>query len=73
MKENIVMSLSAKRPSKTVKEKLMDDVLETDAPKKRLNVDFEISLYKQIKTKALMEDRSVADITRELWIEYLSK
>ncbi len=65
------MSLSAKRPSKTIKEKLMEDVTDTPSPKKRLNVDFDVSLYKQMKTKAITEDRTVADITRELWVEYL--
>ncbi len=65
------MSLSAKRPSKTIKEKLMEDVIDTPSPKKRLNVDFDLPLYKQMKTKAIMEDRTVAEITRELWIEYL--
>tara|TARA_R110001592_G_scaffold25736_5_gene97446 strand:- start:674 stop:880 length:207 start_codon:yes stop_codon:yes gene_type:complete len=67
------MSLSAKRPSKTIKEKLIEDVQDTDAPKKRLNADVEANLYKQIKTKAVMEDRSISDITRQLWIDYLSK
>jgi len=65
------MSLSAKRPSKTIKEKLMEDVIDAPSPKKRLNVDFDLPLYKQMKTKAIMEDRTVAEITRELWIEYL--
>lgn len=67
------MSLSAKRPSKTIKEKLIADVQDTDAPKKRLNADVEANLYKQIKTKAVMEDRSISDITRQLWIDYLSQ
>lgn len=67
------MSLSAKRPSKSVKEKLIEDVQDIDAPKKRLNTDVEANLYKQIKTKAVMEERSISDITRQLWIDYLSK
>ena len=67
------MSLSAKRPSKTIKEKLIEDVQDTDAPKKRLNADVEANLYKQIKTRAVMEDRSISDITRQLWIDYLKK
>ncbi len=67
------MSLSAKRPSKTIKEKLIEDVQDTDAPKKRLNADVEDNLYKQIKTRAVMEDRSISDITRQLWIDYLRK
>lgn len=67
------MSLSAKRPSKTIKEKLIEDVQDTDAPKKRLNADVEANLYKQIKTRAVMEDRSISDITRQLWIDYLRK
>lgn len=68
------MALSAKRPSRgeEIKNKLMVDVLDASDKKKRLNADIEESLYKKIKTRAVQEGRSVADITRELWIEYLS-
>jgi hypothetical protein len=66
------MSLSVKRPSRT-KENLLQEVTDTGAPKKRLNAQVEATLYRRIKTQAVREDRSISDITRQLWIEYLSK
>ena len=65
------MSLSAKRPSK-LKDQLLQEVRDEHEPKKRLNADVEAGLYRRIKTQALREDRSISDITRNLWIEYLS-
>ncbi|WP_226584242.1 hypothetical protein [Acuticoccus sediminis] len=65
--------LSAKRPSRTVKETLMAEV--RDAPagaKKRLNAEVEAVLYKRIKSQAVAEERTISEITRQLWIEYLS-
>ncbi len=68
------MSLSAKRPSKTIKSKLLEDVIDTQEKKKRLNAEVESSLYRRIKAQAVVvEDRSISEITRELWIEYLNK
>ena len=66
------MSLSTKRPSQ-VKENLFQEVQDTREPKKRLNADLEASLYRRIKAQAVREDRSISDITRQLWVEYLSK
>lgn len=66
------MALSAKRPSK-VKDQLLQEVRATAEPKKRLNADVEASLYRRIKGRAVAEDRTISDITRQLWIEYLSK
>lgn len=67
--------LSANRPSKASKtrEKLLKDVTDTSEKKRRLNTDIEDSLYKQIKIKAIEEGRSISEITRQLWVEYLSK
>ena len=65
------MSLSAKRPSR-LKDRLLQQVQETEQPKKRLNADVEVSLYRRIKAKAVDEDRTISEITRQLWIEYLS-
>jgi hypothetical protein len=65
------MTLSARRPSK-VKEQLMDDVRGANEPKKRLNAEVEASLYRRIKARAVTEDRTISDITRQLWVEYLS-
>lgn len=69
------MALSAKRPSRGdhTRRRLMDDVTETSDKKKRLNAEIEESLYRQIKMKAVEDGRSISDITRQLWVEYLSK
>jgi len=66
------MLLSAKRPSKNLKDRLLQDIQDTEKPKKRLNAEVEATLYKQIKTRAVMDERSISDITRTLWIEYLA-
>ncbi len=65
------MALSVKRPSK-VKDQLLDDVRNANEPKKRLNAEVEASLYRRIKARAVTEDRTISDITRQLWVEYLS-
>ncbi len=65
------MALSAKRPSK-VKDQLLDEVRNANEPKKRLNAEVEASLYRRIKARAVAEDRTISDITRQLWVEYLS-
>lgn len=69
------MALSAKRPSKgeETRQKIMQDVTEAGEKKRRLNADFEESLYKRMKFKSVDEGRSIAEITRALWIEYLDK
>ncbi len=65
--------LSTKRPSRTVKEILMAEVREAPAgAKKRLNAEVEAVLYKRIKSQAVAEERTISEITRQLWIEYLS-
>lgn len=65
------MALSTKRPSE--KNRLLEEVRETAASTKRLNIDIEATLYRRMKTQAVKEDRSLSDITRQLWQEYLSK
>ena len=69
------MALSAKRPTRTdqTRERLMSEVTDTNERKKRLNAEIEESLYRRIKTKAAEEGSTVSEITRQLWIEYLSK
>ncbi len=67
------MSLSVKRPTKNIKEQLLEDIQDTNVPKKRLNAEIEADLYRRIRSKALMEDRSVSEITRQLWIQYLAQ
>ena len=67
--------LSKNRPSKATKtrEKLLKEVTDTSEKKRRLNTDIEDSLYKRIKIQAIEEGRSISEITRQLWFEYLSK
>ncbi len=69
------MALSAKRPSKgeEAKAKILEDIKDEGGKKKRLNADIEENLYKKIKVRAIEEGRTVSEITRELWLAYLSK
>lgn len=70
------MGLSAKRPSRgdEARQRILQEVTETASEKKkRLNAEIEESLYKRIKMKSVEEGRSISDITRDLWSEYLSK
>lgn len=66
------MALSAKRPSR-IKDQLLEEIRKPSELKKRLNADVEATLYRRIKGQAALEDRSISDITRQLWVEYLSK
>ena len=65
------MPLSTKRPS--AKERLLNEVRRTGGKLKRLNIDMDADLYRRMKRQAVEEDRTLSEITRELWIEYLSK
>ena len=69
------MNLSAKRPSKadTARQRMLRDVTDGGSTMRRLNVEVEQSLFRWITMRAAEEDRSIADITRSLWNEYLSK
>lgn len=69
------MALTAKRPSKgdETRNRIMQDVTETTEKKRRLNAEIEDTLYRRIKVQSAEEGRSISDITRTLWIEYLSK
>lgn len=69
------MALSAKRPSRgdEARKRILHDVTEASGKKKRLNAEIEEALYRRIKMKAVEEGRSISDITRDLWSEYLSK
>lgn len=51
----------------------MHEVQDVREPKKRLNADVESSLYRRIKAHAVSEERTISDITRQLWVDYLSK
>ena len=69
------MALSAKRPSRgdEARQRILHKVTEITEKKKRLNAEIEEVLYRKIKMRAVEEGRSISDITRNLWIEYLSK
>ena len=70
------MGLSAKRPSRgdEAHQRILQEVTEVAAEKKkRLNAEIEESLYKRIKMKSVEEGRSISDITRDLWTEYLGE
>lgn len=69
------MALSAKRPGRgdEARQRILREVTEATEKRKRLNAEIEESLYRQIKMKAVEEGRSISDITRDLWSEYLSK
>ena len=69
------MALSSKRPSRRdeTKDKLLSEVTETAERKRRLNAEIEDRLYRKIKARAAEDGRTISDITRELWVEYLSR
>jgi len=69
------MALSSKRPSQRdeIKSKLLNDVTEATSKTRRLNAEIEDSLYRRIKGRSAEEGRTISSITRDLWIEYLSK
>jgi len=54
------------------RQRMMQDVIEMTEKKRRLNTEIEDSLYRRIKIQAAKEGRSISDITRSLWVEYLS-
>jgi hypothetical protein len=66
------MALSTKRPS-AEKDRLLKELQETAVPLRRLNADIEATLYRRMKVRAVQEDRTLSEITRELWLEYLEK
>lgn len=69
------MALSAKRPSRgdDARKRILHEITGTTEKKKRLNAEIEETLYRKIKMRAVEEGRSISDITRDLWSEYLSE
>lgn len=69
------MALSAKRPSRgdDARKRILHEITDTTEKKKRLNAEIEETLYRKIKMRAVEEGRSISDITRDLWSEYLSE
>lgn len=66
------MTLNAKRPSQInpEKAKLLNQV--TGTATKRLNADVDPGLYHKIKVHCAIENRSISEMTRFLWVEYLN-
>lgn len=69
------MALSARRPSRgdEARRRIMDEVTEASGRRRRLNAEIDEGTYRRIKMRAAEEGRSISDITRDLWLEYLSK
>ena len=71
------MALNSKRPStrrSDVAEKIKADLVGQGADKpKRLNVIVDESLLRRMKRHALNEDKTISEITRELWLTHMSK
>ena len=69
------MALTAKRPSTADdnRMRLMQEVAGDSGKKRRLNTEIEESLHKKIKVRAAEEGKTISEITRSLWIEYLKK
>ena len=69
------MTLTPRRPSRAEnnRDRLVQEVTREAERMRRLNANIEDSLYRRIKIKAAEEGRTIAEITRELWIEYLGK
>lgn len=67
------MALTAKRPSRgdEARKRIMQDIKEGSEKKRRLNAEIEESLYRRIKIRAAEENRTISEITRELWLEFL--
>lgn len=67
------MALTAKRPSRgdEARKRIMQDIKGGAEKKRRLNAEIEDSLYRRIKIRAAEENRTISEITRELWIEFL--
>ena len=64
----------SQKPSKTSTQTATHDRLAKSIDgTKRLNVPIDAALYRRMKLQALQEDRTMAEITRELWEGYLER
>ena len=52
---------------------LRDVTLESSGRLRRLSVEVGQELAHQIKIRATQEDRTISEITRELWVAYLNR
>lgn len=55
------------------RERSINEVQTENEKRHRINIDVGDAMYKRLKIQAVQEGRTVADITRSLWNEYLSK
>ena len=68
--------LSTQRPSRseTTRERMMRDITDTESNRmRRLSVEVDEALFRRIKVCAATEDRTISEITRTLWDQYLNK
>ena len=67
------MMLSAKRPSRgeTERQQLVQGMTDDSAPMRRLSIEIEDSLHRRIQIRAAEEGRTVSEITRQLWVDFL--
>ena len=69
-------TMSARRPSQAeqARDRMLRDVTASEVGQiRRLSVELPLELAKEIKIRAATEDRTISDITRALWVEYLNK
>ena len=69
-------TMSARRPSRAEQahDRMLRDVTTSEVGQiRRLSVELPLELAKEIKIRAATEDRTISDITRALWVEYLNK
>ena len=68
------MKLTAGRPSDASERQRKNVAMEAAGmSSRRLNVNMPADLYRQIRLRCAEEGRDISEITRDLWIEYLSK
>lgn len=68
------MKLKPQRPTKgeEIRSQIMQDITDTKKEtSKRLNVEIDMDLYRQIKIQAAEEGRTIAEITNEIWTNYI--
>lgn len=65
------MTRSQKQPA--ARERLLQEMEETAGPLQRLTIDVDALLAVRMKRQARAEERTLSEITRELWIDYLRK
>ena len=68
--------MSARRPSRgeAARDRMLREVTSDGGGRpRRLSVEVGQELAHQIKIRAAQEDRTISEITRELWLAYLNK